>query len=390
MASAGKRRRLSETAASFIVDSLLLLEVADTLENLCSVNPSKNVLILPMKMKNSNAAHSGEGCSFSKAYCDVANKETGFYFVDVFRRGLDMLLEFVHDKKLPEKTQEKFILRKLLEFLSADECISDVQGLTETELTATLANHLFGKLATTANYVMDAKCAGKKTNQCLCGGKDCILTGRYGDTSIGNAEVWHGNIKIILNGNCVIEPDSGNQGGTTTLSTNPQIIAETVVFSFLQKQNHPERETFLAPCIGVRYSDLFVMFYDAEHDVLLESCRIPLAKAKEPNKFSVTAVIVSWMVVNYKFLCTGLTEEMINFYKAEFFEQAGSKLDVYKVKLYMGNVTSLQTTVAKPRQFPGRENPYMIERRKTLKEAVEQCEEKFSHAGFTRGHLSHN
>lgn len=71
------------------------------------------------------------------------------------------------------------------DYIISDECIPDVQGLTETELTATLANHLFGKLATTANYVMDAKCAGKKTNQCLCGGKDCILTGRYGDTSIG-------------------------------------------------------------------------------------------------------------------------------------------------------------------------------------------------------------
>lgn len=66
-----------------------------------------------------------------------------------------------------------------------DETIPDVQGLTETELTTLLANHLFGKLATTANYVIDAKCTGKKSNQCLCGKDGCMLTGRYGDTSVG-------------------------------------------------------------------------------------------------------------------------------------------------------------------------------------------------------------
>lgn len=211
----------------------------------------------------------------------------------------------------------------------------------------------------------------------------------------GNEEVWHGNLDIIVNNDLIVEPvneDTGSPGGksivevklkSSSLSKNPQIIAQAIVFSFLQKQTHPEREHFLTPCIGVGYTELLVMFYDAEHDVLLESAKMPVAKAMQPNKFSLIAVIVSWLVVNYKYLCTGLTEEMGNFYKADFFKHAMPKLDVYKEKLRMGNVAVLNTSESNQPHYFFKDNSYLRERRKKLKEVVEEVEEKFSHAAFS-------
>lgn len=81
------------------------------------------------------------------------------------------------------------------------------------------------------------------------------------------------------------------------------------------------------------------MLYDWEHDVLLESSLIPLMSATCSNKFSVDAVLVTWLALNYKFLCTDLTEEMLPC-KANFFEQAKKSIDVYKNNLTIQNVAS--------------------------------------------------
>ena len=79
------------------------------------------------------------------------------------------------------------VILKVLSFI-VDEQITkaDLENLvTETQLTTLMANHLFGKLSTSSRYVMDSYCVGKKKDNCLCGKKDCKLTGTYGDTSIG-------------------------------------------------------------------------------------------------------------------------------------------------------------------------------------------------------------
>lgn len=192
----------------------------------------------------------------------------------------------------------------------------------------------------------------KKKNCCSCGRNECKLTGIFGDTSVGNGQVWHGSLDIIINNELVVEPveeKTESPGGkspvevktkSTSLSKNPQIIAETVVFSFLQKQTHPERTNFLTPCIAVGSSEMLVMFYDAEHDVLLESSKIPLFELVEemPKKVNLVAILVSWLVVNYKYLCSGLTEEMIDSYKAELFSHIKDKKDIYENKLALGNV----------------------------------------------------
>ena len=99
---------------------------------------------------------------------------------------------------------------------------------------------------------------------------------------------------------------------SNVLSGNAYIISETIIFSFLQKKLHPERNHYLTPCIGVGNSSLIVMFYDSEHDVILESSHIPLFRPCSVNKyeFDDAAILASWLTVNYKFFSSGLTEGM--------------------------------------------------------------------------------
>jgi hypothetical protein len=63
----------------------------------------------------------------------------------------------------------------------------NVEFENETDMTALLANHLFGKLATSPDFTIDKNYKSKRRGKkCSCGDENCILTGDYGDTSIGN------------------------------------------------------------------------------------------------------------------------------------------------------------------------------------------------------------
>ena len=171
---------------------------------------------------------------------------------------------------------------------------------------------------------------------------------------LGNVDVWHGNLYIVINNDLPVElledvPDS--PGGKSdveikvksALEGNEQIIAQTIVFSFLQRKSHPERENFLTPCIGIRSSELLVMLYDSENDVLLESSCIPLFREGRTGcEFSYIAILVSWLTVNYKFLCTGLPDELKKL-KSNFFVLAKPKIEVYQENLKFGSAFSPPT-----------------------------------------------
>ncbi|XP_060083620.1 uncharacterized protein LOC132562860 isoform X2 [Ylistrum balloti] len=250
------------------------------------------ISLTPLKILNSNAADCHEGFPFSKAYCCTEKYSTQYSFGSVFRTGISMLIEFMLHRTVPDNKQEKFVLSKLL------------------------------------HYLFD-----------------------YLDT--GNWMVWHGNVDVIINNEVVIgsqdvEEKDCSPGGkspvegklkSNSLSRNPQVIAQNIVFSFLQKHRHPESENFLFPCIGVTGKDMIVYFYDSMHDVLLESTLIPLHGMipSAVSNINLVAIVVSWLVVNYKYLCDGVMEEMKTM-KAEFFSQAEAKLAVYKFDLKAGDV----------------------------------------------------
>lgn len=76
-----------------------------------------------------------------------------------------------------------------LHFFTGKSINLDPQKLTETELAVLLANHLFGKLATYNNYVIDKSFGRKGDEQCVCDDKSCKMTGHYGDTSVGKTNL---------------------------------------------------------------------------------------------------------------------------------------------------------------------------------------------------------
>jgi hypothetical protein len=120
------------------------------------------------------------------------------------------------------------------------------------------------------------------------------------------------------------------------------------VFSFLQKQTYPEKDSFLTPCIGVGGSSMFVVFYDAEKDILLQSSELPLFESEGSGRFNVETVLVAWLTVNYNFLCSGVTTEMQTL-KADFFSQAKDKLEIYNSQLKFSNVRNSAGESVEPR-----------------------------------------
>ena len=177
--------------------------------------------------------------------------------------------------------------------------------------------------------------------------------------SPGNVDVWYGNLGIIINNDLPVEPledvpDSlGEKSAveikaSTALEGNEQIIAQTIVFSFLQRKTHPERKNFLTPCIGIRSSELIVMMYDSENDVLLESSCIPLFR--DAYELNYTAILVSWLTVNYKYLCTGLPEGLKK-HRSNFFDLAKPKMEVFKENLSFGSVCDTPNAIMPKGKF---------------------------------------
>ena len=75
------------------------------------------VKLVPLKIVNSNAAHMNGGIPFSKAFCELEIGEKRFSFGDVFRRGIDLCLDYI-EGKLPDKKSERIVLDRLVQFLT--------------------------------------------------------------------------------------------------------------------------------------------------------------------------------------------------------------------------------------------------------------------------------
>jgi hypothetical protein len=149
-------------------------------------------------------------------------------------------------------------------------------------------------------------------------------------------ELSHGGRQSTeLEGKCVEE-----------LEFRSQTLAQSIVFSFLQKKMHPHLENFLIPCLAASRKEIKIYFYDSKHDILLESRGIPLLvnipglKCK-PLNFE--AILAAWMVLNYKFLCSGPHESLLQAPKANFFKKAESCLKIYENELSFKNVGSQLT-----------------------------------------------
>ena len=118
-----------------------------------------------------------------------------------------------------------------------------------------------------------------------------------------------------------------------------QVIAQTIVFSLLQKQRHPLSPHFMTPNIVANASCMKFFFYDAEHDILLESKKYQFLWDILPVQLVFETVIASWLVLNHKVFCTGTFAECIaNAPKSKFRELAGDAISIYDCDLKYRNI----------------------------------------------------
>ena len=123
---------------------------------------------------------------------------------------------------------------------------------------------------------------------------------------------------------------------------HPQVISQAIVFSFLQNQRESQQKKgliateshqkkSLIPTIGVSSTQLVVYFYDSKNDVLLQSAGFFFNRGADDK---IRAILVAWLVVNYKHLCDGLIDQLTTVPKAKFFNVCDEKaLDIYKTGL---------------------------------------------------------
>jgi hypothetical protein len=102
-----------------------------------------------------------------------------------------------------------------------------------------------------------------------------------------------------------------------------QIIAQSIVFSFLQKKEENNYENNLIPCVGVAKNYVTFFMYDCENDIFLESAQIKLMSVQGGDILE-TGVLALWLAINDRYTCPGVTQHMINTgFKAEFPKHAG-------------------------------------------------------------------
>lgn len=218
-----------------------------------------------------------------------------------------------------------------------------------------LAFHLFTRLSASSRFIVDDQ-KPVQPKACPCTKRHGKVT--YGDTSIGNPDVWHGCLDLIMEGSNVSvdtldqdsEASSDRESGrivtrrTVDMTDNSmgsglvQLAAKTIVQSFYYRQVYPQWENTLIPCVGVSSTGLIFYFYDSVHDVLLGSSRFPLA-AYSPFEINFTTVIALWMVLNHKYLCNGLSSvDLQEVPKSGFVTAARDKLHIYRAELRQGGV----------------------------------------------------
>ena len=122
-----------------------------------------------------------------------------------------------------------------------------------------------------------------------------------------------------------------------SITVRDQILSQAITFSYMQKQRYPARKHFLIPSILASNRAVQFFFYDPKNDILLESREFEYLVG-DPLVLNYQAVIATWLVLNYKYLCSGPTKYILEGPKAGFHEFAGTALEIYRSDLKFGNV----------------------------------------------------
>lgn len=159
----------------------------------------------------------------------------------------------------------------------------------------------------------------------------------------GNPDGWHKSLDILLGRDeWPLQKKKSDMiyGGETKtcwrVEFRNQTLAQIIVFSFLQKQTHPLLDHFLVLCIAATFKEIEIYFYDSNYDILLDSrgmnCSLIFWEQKV-NHSTTKATLAEWLVVNYRFLCSGPHKSLLQVPKARFCEHAWSCIDIYEKEL---------------------------------------------------------
>lgn len=334
----------------------LIRKLRCTIAELSSGYSGLNVSFL--RVLSSNAA-AGQIFDYAKVRVQVIKDEQGTTVLApiavFFLQGLYILEEFLNknDPKIPEDLMKRRALCDLLQYfiehVQDHMALAKYRGEAEPKrtwaATGSYAQHLLIPLVPEKTFEMDSFSGLEKPECCPV---PHPMTGEVGDTSFGCTEGWHGSVDLIINEKelpvSVFGPykHSGSNSSPSEAETDrvllsddlQQMMAETIVFSFWQhKQSGNASSNCLVPGIGISDEKLIVCMYDCEADVLLEALPLDIFSDHGPEILHIRAVIVLWLLLNYKEFGNRIPDKFIN-YKSEFHQVLGPKyLDIYKNKV---------------------------------------------------------
>lgn len=299
-------------------------------------------------LKFGSLCNAAESNAFTSARCDIdniKNDEDEPYTIDfetLFKLGLDLLETLRPTKKHPTLSEgDTAALEKLIIFFEKKDgneksltkiLFDEDKKYSEADFTVTLAEHLFKLLAPEPHYVIDKGSRGKSL--CKCNRDICEEKQKYFEkTGIGHENVWHGFIDLVLVSNECDTEDLGRWRNIIEVKRSlsrskfavmDQAIAQTIVFSFLQKGG--SRKIFI-PNILISPKEFRVIMYNTENDLLI--CSEPLnlfTEQESKHCLNFSSLIVLWMVLHYEMFLEDVKQvvqkDCIQHVKAEFNAEA--------------------------------------------------------------------
>lgn len=149
----------------------------------------------------------------------------------------------------------------------------------------------------------------------------------------------------------------GCPGGKTIVKQSnseaeDQSVAETIVFSLIQRTCHPDLKNHLVPYIVISSYDFRILMYDAVNDVLLCGMLLPIF---QDNCLHITSVLILWMALHYRIFCSGIDidPKKIEKVQSRFRSVVGQKWEIYSKSLKSGIANF---PVVKKNTFPSNED----------------------------------
>ena len=127
------------------------------------------------------------------------------------------------------------------------------------------------------------------------------------------------------------DPQDSEASHSSIDADQKQLLAQTIVFSFLQmKYNKIKLTHSLIPAVGISSKHLYINLYDCINDVFLQSdTGLEMFGVKDGDKRMIVEIVVLlWLTLNYRYFCTGINEEMKKC-KADFHKRLDDMITVY-------------------------------------------------------------